>query len=147
MRGTNVNERRVRSLTVAVWLTIDATMDNVARTAIDFNDDLLSASAQALRERGWAASNRHADAGEGSVGWPPRSARLEIELSADELAFIRQHLVEASTVSQRLLDSPQISPQVREEQERSLIVVRQALEAVSILADGQSDAGGRAVQG
>mgnify|MGYP006344318665 CR=1 FL=1 len=31
VRGTNVNERRVRSLTVAVWLTIDATMDNVAR--------------------------------------------------------------------------------------------------------------------
>lgn len=118
----------VRSLTVGVWLKIDAMLDNT-RDHAEWDQPEVAARAAALRQRGWAANREHPQHGQGPMGWPPVTAPFEIELSDAELDFIRTELERSIAGSERILAA--VPPGVAaQEHERSIAVAREALATI-----------------
>ena len=126
-----------RALTVGVWLTIDAGLDNTVSNLIDGGHGLDSPEvtrARGLRERGWAVNRRHPERGLGPVGWPPRGATFGIPLSDDDVTYLIGLLTHGSEITRRLLAS-ETHASNRQAQERSLVLVHEALET---LAEGSA---------
>jgi hypothetical protein len=126
-----------RAMTVGVWLTIDATLDNAVSNLIDAGHGLDSPEVtrtRGLRERGWAVNRRHPERGLGPVGWPPRGAAFCISLSDDEVSYLIDLLTHGAGITRHLLAS-EIHASNRQAQERSLVLNQDALDA---LAEGSA---------
>ncbi|MET4098167.1 membrane-bound lytic murein transglycosylase B [Agrococcus sp. UYP10] len=122
-------------ISVGSWLIIDAALDNAIAVALQSDgDDAMVAHARALRERGWAAGEAHAQHDEGPVGWPPRSASLDIEATAADLDFLRAQVDAAIEVTEGLLDDDRLHPQARAEQERSRTLAERTREELAAVA-------------
>lgn len=122
-------------MTVGVWLTLDAVLDNVISDQIQSGDADLHVVERStdLRQRGWALNKTHPLRGQGPVGWPPLEAPFPIVLDGAELTFLLGAVEADIRVTEDLLarevmrdawgpavDSSSGRSQVRNEQEASL---------------------------
>ena len=122
-------------VTVGVWLTLDAVLDNVISDQIQSGDADLHVVERStdLRQRGWALNKTHPLRGQGPVGWPPLEAPFPIALDGAELTFLLGAVEADIRVTEDLLarevmrdawgpavDLSPASSQVRNEQEASL---------------------------
>jgi len=122
-----------RALTVEVWLTIDATLDNTVSNLIDDGhgvDAPVVTRARGLRERGWAVNRRHPERGLGPVGWPPRGAMFDIPLSDDDVGYLIDLLTHGVGITRRIL-AAEIHASIRQAQEQSLVLKQEALDALA----------------
>ena len=122
-------------VTVGVWLTLDAVLDNVISDQIQSGDADLHVVERStdLRQRGWALNKTHPLRGQGPVGWPPLEAPFPIVLDGAELTFLLGAVEADIGVAEYLLaqemmrdawgpavDSSSERSQVQREQEASL---------------------------
>ena len=122
-------------VTVGVWLTLDAVLDNVISDQIQSGDADLHVVERStdLRQRGWALNKTHPLRGQGPVGWPPLEAPFPIALDGAELTFLLGAVEADIGVAEYLLaqemmrdawgpavDSSSERSQVQREQEASL---------------------------
>lgn len=121
-------------VSVGTWLVIDAVLDNVIATEIQSGEaGETVVRAQSLRERGARLAVDHPLRGQGPAGWPPRDAGFPLQLSDEEVAFVRTQVDGAVTVTNDLLSMELLHPQVREEQEQSLAGLKGARDELARL--------------
>ena len=132
-------------MTVGVWLTLDAVLDNVISDQIQSGDADLHVVERStdLRQRGWALNKTHPLRGQGPVGWPPLEAPFPIALDGAELTFLLGAVEADIRVTEDLLarevmrdawgpavDSSSGRSQVQREQEASAVVLKRAREVL-----------------
>jgi hypothetical protein len=110
----------VREVPVRVWLTTDATLDNIAAVERVGGDVEVANRAEQLRHLGWQAAAVHPQRGQGHFSWPPDDDVLAIEVRPVDVAFIREVLKRTRLVVISMLENLALSVPARQEQEESL---------------------------
>jgi len=110
-------------VSVSDWLVVDGVLDNVVAVASQDGED--TSEARALREAGWAASREHPEVHLGTLGWPPSTASLELDISQENIDYVTSCLNAEIDVVRGLLASRRLpEPQERVQQESLDLLLR-----------------------